>query len=437
MDRLGRREFLELSAGAGAASVAGLPAQALAAAEASPFKPERGASLQLLRWTEFVSGDRKQWEANTKKFTDLYGIPVQVQWLSWPDVSPKAALAAEINSGPDIIMGWNSDAYLFPDKLVDVGDLVGYLEKKNGYVYPIARQYCFIQNDRRWVSVPVGVPGNAMAYRKDWMEQAGWHTFPTDMDDMLQMCRAMKKQGHPCGFTFGHAVGDANGWSHWNLWAHGGKQVNPDNSPAINSPETQASIDYARALYETMIDGVASWGDPSNNQAFLAGQISLTMNGISIWYVAKQQYPQIYKNCFNALPPFGPVKQRTQFSTFTHAFIWKYSKYPNAAKEYLRFMLDREQAGPWTDAMTGYVTLAYQGYSKLPIWTSDPNITPFRDVMDGARFDGFAGTPGRGAAQAMDQFVLIDMYADVVINKMSPKAAMQKAENRLVQIYKA
>jgi multiple sugar transport system substrate-binding protein len=435
MARLDRRTFLELSAaGVGAAATAAIPAETLAAAEASTFKPEKGATLQLLRWTEFVSGDRKQWEENTKKFTQVTGVPVQIQWLNWPDVSPKAALSAQINSGPDIIMGWNSDAYLFPDKLVDVSDVVDWLQKKESFVYPIARQYS--EYNGRWISVPIGVPGNAMAVRKDWMEQAGFHTFPTDMDGMLAMCRAMKKQNHPCGFTFGHAVGDSQGWSHWNLWGHGGKQVNPDNSPAIVSAETQSSIEFAQQLYETMIDGVASWGDPSNNQAFLAGQIGLTMNGISIWYVAKQQYQQIYTNMINALPPLGPIKQRTQFSTFTHAFIWKYSKYPNAAKEYLRFMLERGQAGPWVDAMIGYITPAYRGYAKLPIWTSDPNVTPFRDVMDGARFDGWPGTPGRGAAQAMNQFLLIDMYADVVINKMAPRAAMLKAENRLVQAYK-
>jgi multiple sugar transport system substrate-binding protein len=100
-------------------------------------------------------------------------------------------------------------------------------------------------------------------------------------------------------------------------------------------------------------------------------------------------------------------------------------------------MLDRAQAGPWVDAMLGYITPAYRGFKSLPIWTSDPNITPYRDVLDGARFDGWPGSPGRAAAQATDQFVVIDMYADVCINKMTPQAAMQKAENRLTQIYKA
>lgn len=434
---LRRRQFLELSAAAGGAALAGIPEETLAAMEASPFKPEKGARLQLLRWTEFVKGDRIAWEANTKKFTQVTGIPVDVQWLNWPDVSPKAALASQVNSGPDMILGWNSDPFLFADKLIDVTDLVNYLQKKNGYVYPVARQYSFEGKDKRWLGVPVGVPGNAMAYRKDWAEAAGFHSFPTDLDGMLKLSQAMAKQGHKSGLAFGHAVGDGNGWTHWLLWAFGGKQVNPDNSPAIVSNETEASLDYARQLKETMLDGVASWGDPSNNQAFLAGQLALTMNGISIWYVAKQQYPKIFEVTANALPPMGPVKQRTQFSTYTQFYIWKYSKYPNAAKEYIRFMLEHAQADHWVNEMIGYVTPAYQGFSKLPIWTSDPNVTPFRDVLDGARFDGWPGSPGRAAAQAMNEFVLVDMYADVCINKMTPKAAMQKAQNRLAQIYKA
>src|SRR5579872_5320052 len=99
MARLDRRSFLELSAAGIGAAATGLPAE-IEAAEASPFKPEKGAQLQLLRWTEFVKGDRVAWEENTKRFTQVTGVPVQIQWLNWPDVSPKAALAAQINSGP-------------------------------------------------------------------------------------------------------------------------------------------------------------------------------------------------------------------------------------------------------------------------------------------------------------------------------------------------
>ena len=144
----------------------------------------------------------------------------------------------------------------------------------------------------------------------------------------------------------GHAVGDANGWTHWVLWGFGGKQANPDNSIAINSPESGHALEYAKQLYETMIAGVAGWLDPNNNQAFLAGQCGLTMNGISIWASSKE-HPEFYSDVANVVPPYGPSKQHTIFNNFTSAFIFKYSKYPQAAKEYLRFMLDTPQADPW------------------------------------------------------------------------------------------
>ncbi|MBV8530885.1 MAG: carbohydrate ABC transporter substrate-binding protein, partial [Candidatus Eremiobacteraeota bacterium] len=404
--------------------------------DASPFKPEKGASLQLLRWTGFVPADDKIWAENTKKWSAATGVNVQIQSLSWPDVTPKAALAAQVGSGPDIIMGWNDDPFVYPDKLVDVSDLVEHVGRAHGGYYDTARSYCYDSDVKRWVSMPIGVTGNALVYRKSWAREAGFNEFPKDLDGMLKLARGLKKINHPCGFSLGHAVGDANSWTHWVLWAFGGKQANPDNSIAINSGETSNALEYAKALYETMIEGVSGWGDPSNNQAFLAGQCSLTMNGISIWYVAKEKFPAIYPDTAHAVPSYGRTRQPTIMNNFTSAFIFKYSKYPNAAKDYLRFMMDTAQAGEWVTGMLGYVTPALKAYNDLPIWTSDPQITPYRDCMAGAKFDGFNGRPGKAAAQALDEFVIVDMFADVCVNRMAVKDAMRKAETRLNTIYK-
>ena len=432
-----RREFIELSAaGLAAASVGFAPAVA-AAAEPTMFKPEKGAKIQILRWSGFVKNDDLIWAAHTKKFTEATGVPVEIQSINWPDVSPKAALAAQVNSGPDIIMGFNDDPQLYPEKLVDVTDLCNYMGKKYGGWQDIGRTYCYGAAQQHWIAMPIGCPGNAMAYRKSWAEQAGFKEFPKDFDGFLKLARGMKKNGHPTGFALGHAVGDANSWTHWLLWGFGGKQANPDNSVAINSPQTVQALEYAKQLHETMIDGVGSWLDPSNNQAFLAGQIGLTLNGISIWAVAKDQFPAIFPDTANALAPVGPVKRNTMFNIFSSAYIFKYSKYPNAAKDYLRYMMELPNAEEWVVGMRGYVTPALNAYLKFPLWTSDPNITPFRDTIIGERFDGYNGKPGRAAAKAVDEFVVSDMFADVCINNMTPKDAIAKAEGRLVTIYKA
>ena len=124
----------------------------------------------------------------------------------------------------------------------------------------------------------------------------------------------MKKQGTPGGLALGHASGDANGWVHWCLWAHGGNLVDKNDKVIINSPETEKALDYCKKLYEEMIPGTASWNDASNNKAFLAGEIHWTNNGISI-YVAATNDPtkkNIAEDMDHAYFPVGPIGKPTE-----------------------------------------------------------------------------------------------------------------------------
>ena len=44
--------------------------------------------------------------------------------------------------------------------------------------------------------------------------------------------------------------------------------------------------------------------------------------------------------------------------------IFRYTKYPKAAKEFLRFMMEDEQMNPWVQASIGYVAPALTAYEK-------------------------------------------------------------------------
>jgi multiple sugar transport system substrate-binding protein len=134
MSQFKRRQFLKTTAGATAgAAITGAPAVHAQATWTN--QPEKGAKLRVLRWKRFVQGDEDAYLANVKKFTAKYGIEVRVDHESWEDVRPKAAVAANVGSGPDIILSTNDDANLYPDKLVDVTDVCEYLGKKYGGWY--------------------------------------------------------------------------------------------------------------------------------------------------------------------------------------------------------------------------------------------------------------------------------------------------------------
>src|SRR3546814_16731997 len=81
-----------------------------------------------------------------------------------------------------------------------------------------------MQGDR-WISLTLGVVGNALCYRESQVKAAGFDTVPKDTAGFLKLCQALKAKGTPCGFALGKAVGDGNNWAHWLLWSHGGMMV--------------------------------------------------------------------------------------------------------------------------------------------------------------------------------------------------------------------
>ncbi|HKN57968.1 MAG TPA: extracellular solute-binding protein [Gemmatimonadaceae bacterium] len=441
MSKFKRRDFLKATAGVAAGGALGTGSALFTAeAQAQQYKvtPEKGAKLRVLRWKRFVQGDEDTWAANTKKFAEASGVEVRIDAEGWEDVRPKAAVAANVGSGPDIIIGTYEDAHQYPDKLVDVTDLANYLGGKYGGWYPVGKTYC--TNKNKWIAIPMGAAGACFVYRISAMKAAGFDTFPKDTAGFLKLCQGLKTKGLPAGFALGNATGDANTWCHWVVWAHGGKMVDEKNNVVINSPETIAALEYAKQLYETFVPGTLSWLDPNNNKAFLDGQIGVTNNGISIYYAAKtskdEKLQEMAKDIGHANFPVGPVGKPTELHLAFPMMIFKYSKYPNAAKEYLRFMMEKEQYVPWQEASIGYVTQPLVAYESNPIWTSDPKHTPYRDLMKNMLPNGYAGEMGYASAATMADFIMVNMVAEAASGSKTPKEAAERAAKRAERYYK-
>jgi multiple sugar transport system substrate-binding protein len=439
MSEFKRRKFLKTSAGVAAAAAIGPMIWVKDANAQWKNVPEKGAKLRVLRWSRFVQGDIDQYMKNVAQFTAKTGIEVRVDNEGWEDVRPKAAVAANTGAGPDIILSTNDDANLYPEKLVDVTDVCTYLGNKLGGFYPVCDPY-LRPDGKKWIGVPLGVAGVAMAYRQSHMKAAGFDTFPKDTDGLLKLCKALKEKGTPSGFALGNATGDANTWCQWLVWSFGGKLVDTSNKVVIDSPETIKALEFARELYPTFAPGTLSWLDPNNNKAFLDGQISLTNNGISIYYAAKTspdpKLKEMAADIYHANMPIGPVGKPTEFQLFFNQMIFKYSKYPKAAKEFLRFMMEPEQMDPWVQSSIGYVTPALRYYEKNPIWTVDPKHTPYRDSMKNMIPSGYAGKMGYASAGALADFIVVNMVAEAASGSKSPKEAAERAQKRAERYYK-
>jgi len=401
--------------------------------------PEKGAKLRVLRWSRFVQGDIDQYMKNVAKFTEKTGIEVRVDNEGWEDVRPKAAVAANTGAGPDIILSTNDDANLYPEKLVDVTDVCNYLGTKYGGWYPVCSQY-LKPDGKKWIGVPLGCAGNALVYRASMLKAAGFDKVPRDTDGFLKLCKALKEKNTPVGFALGNATGDGNTWTNWVMWAFGGKMVDANNKVVIDSPETIKALEYAKELYATFVPGTLSWLDPNNNKAFLDGQLHVTANGISIYYAAKTspdpKLQEMARDIQHAAFPVGVTGKRAVLNLVFPMMIFKYSKYPNAAKEYLRFMMEREQYVPWQEASIGYVCQPLAAYESSAFWTADPKNTPYRDCMKDMRANSYAGDMGYASAAATADFIIPNMVAEAVSGSKTPKEAVERAAQRAERYYK-
>ena len=441
MNEVNRRKFLEGSAGAAAAAVGGAGALLAAPAvhaQTLTIKPEKDAKLRVLRWSRFVQGDIDAYMVNVKKFTDKTGIEVRVDNEGWEDVRPKAAVAANTGAGPDIILSTNDDANLYPEKLLDVTDVAEYLGKKYGGWYPACEAY-LRPDGKKWLGLALGAAGSYMVYRQSQVKAAGFDTFPKNTDDFLKLLKALKEKGTPAGMALGNATGDGL-WCNWLMWAFGGKLVDKSNKVVIDSPETIKALEYAKEMYATFISGTLSWLDPNNNKAFLDSQISVTNNGISIYYAAKNstdpKVKELKDDIYHASFPVGPVGVPTESHLFFNQMIMKYTKYPRAAKAFLQFMMEKEQFDPWLTGAGGYIAQPLRFYENTAIWTSDPKNTPYRDGVKNMRPTGYAGKLGYASAGAGADFIVVNMVAEAASGSKTPKEAAERAQKRAERYYK-
>ncbi len=320
-----------------------------------------------------------------------------------------------------------------------MSDLAAYLGEKYGGWWPLAERYG--TKDGRWISIPYGAAGGRVVYRKSWVNDVGYEEVPSDLDGFLDLCRKLKKAGHPPGLALGNAVGDANAWTHWLVWAHGGAMVDENDRVIINSKETIEALKYGKALYETFIPGTESWLDANNNKAFLSEQIGLTQNGISIYFAAKNsddpKLRELAEDIYHARMPLGPVGFPTERSLVVNAMIFDYAPYPNAAKHYIRFMMEKEQYDPFLIACIGYWNHPLKAYDESEVWKTDPKVTVYQHIMKDSLWDSYKGSLGPASQAVLADFVMVQMVAAACTGQVTPEEAAAEAARRASRYYKS
>src|SRR3954463_9304224 len=443
MKDLTRRDALALGLSAAALATTGASAQTASAIKAADvpapnFAIEKGASLKMLRPVRFVKADEDVFRANAAKFTEKHGVEVKVDFVGWEDINQQTAVTSNSGAGPDIIIGFMDAPHIYVDKLIELTDVADYLGKRYGGWQPLAQRYGKRNKSNAWIGLPFGASGGPLVYRKSVLQSVGFDKVPEDHAGILDLCRKLQKAGKPAGFALGNAVGDGNGFASWVLWTHNASLLDEEGNVVINSKETIAALKWLKELYPTLIPGTPSWNDVSNNRAYSAGEISMTFNGVSLYFSLKNDpaMAAVAEDSEHQLPPKGLAPISPMGGLTLNAMVFKHSPAPTAAKSLLQFLMEKDQYEPWLNANSGYWSQPLAAYADAAVWSGDPKVKPFRDTMRSPYYNGYRGPISTATGAVNADYVLVQMGASVATDAATPEAAAAEAERRAKRYFR-
>ena len=367
-----------------------------------------------------------------KRFAKASGVTVRINHVQ--SVQMPAKLSAELmaRSGHDIVSLEMHYPWLFQPGLADVSDIAGELARKHGEWYPLLRDHAQVKG--QWLGVPLLFASFPGSHRIDLFEKVGERP-PDTWDDLLRAGRKLKKLGHPVGFAISQTT-DSVTTIYSVLWCFGARDVAEDGkSIVINSKETEAAVEYIRALYADAMDPVVlSWDNASNNQYLNSGVGSWIHNPISHYVVAKEKKMPVSEQTGFHPSPAGPAGRHT-VGVPRSLGIWKFSRNVDVAREFLRWFYEPAQYQEWIMSGDNYNHPVWRDMENHPVWDIDPKYKPLKTVIQYSHLYGWPAPPDERIQLVTNSYIIPNMIAKVVTNAARPREAIVWAETEIKRMF--
>ncbi len=399
-----------------------------------------GATVSLLQWNHFIPTADPFFKQQAEAWGKQTGVNMTVETINANDLVPRFTAALQGQSGPTIFQMQHLQPFAFAEGLQDLTDLAKEIEPKYGKFYDQVNTSGLV--DGKYRGIPYNIVGAAFVYRKSMFDKAG-AKIPTTWDEHRAAAKLLKATGKPFGQTFGQTFGDAPSFFYPLMWAFGGKELQEDGKTvAINSKETIAAVQFGADLWKDGLDERGlSWDDNNNNAAFLAEEISCTLNGASIFFVGsgldgKTPAKEWASDMDHFLMPKGPAGQFAWYTAFTHGIpTYVKGKDSDASKEFLRYVYDPKQFDAWFEQNKGYSVGPGERTEQSPMWDTLPKpLAPFRAAGKVGRALGYAGKPSAKVQEVQSKYVIVNMFARAV-QGTSAEESVKQAEAEMKQIF--
>jgi multiple sugar transport system substrate-binding protein len=405
--------------------------------------------LRIMTWAHFVPA-YDQWLDNTyvKQWGEANDVEVKVDHINNALLYSTGASEVAAQSGHDLFW-FISPPSTFQKQAIPVNDLVQEVTKKVGPMSKVARKSTYNPKTKSFYGFPETYAPDPVQYRRSYLEQAGVSL--NTWEDLRKGAPKLKAIGHPVGLGMSNEI-DSNMLLTSLLYCYGGFIQNEANRIVIgqgaNRKGAIEALQVMRDIYRNgMSDEVFAWTAASNNQAFLAGRLSVALNPIPTARSAENSGNlALADDTWLASIPRGPAMRLGNEHVMGVFLIWKFAKNKEAARKYvvdqqLNYREHFVRSGyynfpPWTGAIKG-------GFKTIRQMTAQDAHKPKGKytilTTIAERYTTNPGHPGN-TTPVMDEiyatFLIPQMFAEVAQGKSTPAEAVSAFAKKAQSIYR-
>jgi multiple sugar transport system substrate-binding protein len=405
--------------------------------------------LRIMQWAHFVPA-YDQWLDNTyvKQWGEANDVEVKVDHINNDLLYSTGAAQVAAQSGHDLFW-FISPPSTFQKQVVPVTDIVQEVSKKLGPMSRVARKSTYNPKTKQFYGFPDDYAPDPVQYRRSYLQEAGVSL--NTWEDLRKGAPKLKAIGHPVGLGMSNEI-DSNMMLTSLLYCYGGFIQNEENRIVIGQGSNRKgaidALTVMRDIYRNgMTDEVFAWTAASNNQAFLAGRLSVALNAISIARSAENSgNTPLSDDTWLSSIPRGPHMRMGNEHVMGVFVIWKFAKNKAAAKKYLidqqlgyreHFIRSQYYNFPaWTGAIKG----GFKEIRKLSAQdTHKPRgkYTILTTIAE--KYTTNPGHPGN-TTPVMDEiyntFLIPQMFAEVAQGKSTPSEAVAAFSRKAQGIYR-
>ena len=344
-----------------------------------------GSGPVTLRYWDMQWGSaafQNQIKANVAEFNTSHpGIKVQFQQLSWGDYSQKLLSAVQAGNPPDMSGGDSGIPFTMAaqDQALDISDLFKQWESDGTFADMPQWAYNKWKFNGKDVGITWQFDQRAIYYRKDLLKKAGLPV-PTTWD---QFMTTAQKLTNPSTGMIGLAIPGKQGTFDTDQFymtlvlQAGGSLADKDGKPSIDTPQQLAALNFEKQLVDCCAaKGTPSWTFTEVLKQFEQGKAAMAFGPGFFANDITKNAPKLAPNV-GVLPVLvGPAGQAAAHSvSFANPWmIYKETKHPEQAKEFLKWMMKKENLRKLYASEPGGKWPVYKSLINDPIYTSNQMI---------------------------------------------------------------